>query len=233
MKNNFKTQITLILFLISTLAFAQETETRSLGKFTELRVTEGIELIAKKGSTNSIELEVSRIDLDRIITEVRGDRLTVQLKRNTYSSRNRSRRIRAYLTYTEEMEEVVATTAAEITFEDLIKTNRLKVTTSTSGQVEGKIQVKYLDTSATTSGRVELTGKAEEVEATASTGGTIYAYDVEASEVYAKANTGADVRVNAQDRLRASANTGGSVSYRGRPKTDIRSNTGGSIRRAR
>lgn len=233
MKNNYKTQITLILFFVASLAFAQEKETRSLDKFNELRVAEGIELIAKKGTTNSIELEVDRIDMDRVITEVRGDRLTVQLKRNTFSNRNRGRKIKAYLTYTEDMEAIVASTAAEIVFEDMIKSERLKVSASTSGQVEAKVQVKYLDTSATTSGRIELTGDADEVEATASTGGTIYAYDVEASEVYAKANTGADVRVNAQDRLRASANTGGTVSYRGKPKTDTRSNTGGSIRRAR
>lgn len=233
MKNNFKTQITLILFFIASLAFAQEKETRSLDKFNELRVAEGIELIATKGTTNSIELEVDRFDIDRVLTEVRGDRLIVQLKRNSFSNRNRGRRIKAYLTYTEDMEAIVASTAAEIVFEDMIKSSRLKINTSTSGQVEAKVQVKFLDTSATTSGRIELTGDADEVEATASTGGTIYAYDVEAGEVYAKANTGADVRVNAQDRLRASANTGGTVSYRGRPKTDTRSNTGGSIRRAR
>lgn len=233
MKNNFKTQITLILFFIASLAYAQEKETRSLSTFNELRVAEGIELIAKKGTTNSIDLEVDRIDLERVITEVRGGKLTVQLKRSSFSNRNRGRKIKAYLTYTEDMESIVASTSAEIVFEDMIKSNRLKISTSTSGQVEAKLQVKYLDASATTSGRIELTGDADEVEATASTGGTIYAYDVEAGEVYAKANTGADVRVNAQDHLRASANTGGSVRYKGRPKTDTRSNTGGSIRRAR
>lgn len=224
-----KTQLALILFFLSTVAFAQDKETRSLNKFSELRVSEGIELIARKGNENSIELEVSRIDLDRVVTEVRGDRLSVHLRRGNY----RSRSVRAVLTYTEEIDDIVVSTGAEAVFEDMIKTERLDIRTSTSGMVDAKIEVKYLDLSASTSGRIDLTGDADDVEATASTGGTIYAYDVEASEVYARANTGADVRVYANDRLRASAGTGGTVSYRGRPKTDTRTSTGGSVRRAR
>ncbi|WP_170827508.1 head GIN domain-containing protein [Roseivirga sp. 4D4] len=233
MKNTIKTQITIILLFITSIAFAQETDTRSLDSFTELKVSEGIQVIAKKGNENSVDIEVSRMDIDRVRTEVRGDRLSIFVSRNSWSRRNRNGRIRVTLTYTEEIEEIVANTSAEISFEDMIETRRLSVTTSTSGVVDAKIKVTSLDLSATTSGRIDMTGDADEVEATASTGGTIYAYDVEAIEVYAKANTGADVRVNAQERLRASANTGGTVSYRGRPKADVRSNTGGSIRRAR
>ncbi|MFY0594007.1 head GIN domain-containing protein [Roseivirga sp.] len=233
MKNNFKTQITIILLLIASVAFAQEKETRDLDRFTEIRVSEGIEVIAKKGNSNSVELEVDRIDLDRILTEVRGDRLTIKLRRNSYSRRNNRRTVKAYITYTEEMEEIVATTGSEVIFEDMIKVKELRISTSTSGKVDVKAEVTYLDMSATTSGRVEVRGKAVEIEAKASTSGTIYAYDVEAEEAYAKANTGADVRVNATDRLRASANTGGTVSYRGRPQIDMKSNTGGKVRRAR
>lgn len=233
MKNIFKTQITIILLFIASIAFAQNSETRDLDKFSELKVSEGIEVIAKKGNENSVEIEVSRLDVDRIITEVRSDRLSIYVRRNSWSSRNQKGRIRVILTYTEEMDEIVVNTSAEVSFEDMIKTRSLSITTSTSGTVEAKVQVTSLDLSATTSGRIDVTGDADELEAKASTGGTIYAYDAEAKDVYAKANTGADVRVNAQDKLRATANTGGSVSYRGKPKADVRSNTGGSVRRAR
>lgn len=233
MKNIFKTQLTIALLFLSVIAFAQNGETRSLDKFSELKVSEGIDVIAKKGSVNSVDIEVRGIDVDRVRTEVRGDRLTISLRRNTFSSRNRGKGIRVTLTYTEELEEIVVNTGSEAIFEDMLKTKRLSITTSTSGVVEAKVQVTTLDLSATTSGRIDLTGEADEVEASASTGGTIYAYDVEAMEVYAKANTGADVRVNAQDRIRASANTGGTVSYKGRPEADVRSNTGGKVRKAR
>ena len=75
-----------------------------------------------------------------------------------------------------------------------------------------------LELKASTSGRIDIQGKAEEVEAGASTGATIYAYDMEAKEVSARANTGADVRIMAEDYLRGRAGTGGNISYRGRPK---------------
>lgn len=233
MKNIFKTQITIILLFIGAVAFGQNSDTRDLDKFTELKVSEGIEVVAKKGNKNSVEIRVSGMDVDRVITEVRGDRLNIFVKRNVWSSRNRSGKMKVSLTYTEEMEEIVVNTSAEVLFEDVIKSRRLSIIASTSAMVEAKVEVTTLDMSSTTSGRIDIEGDADEVEAKASTGAVIYAYSVEAVEVYAKANTGADVRVNAQDRLRASANTGGTISYRGKPKTDVRSNTGGSIKRAR
>lgn len=107
----------------------------------------------------------------------------------------------------------------------------MPIYSSTSGFVRLKAEAKYIDLGATTSGRIDIEGTAEEVDANASTGGTIYAYDLESNDAYARANTGADVRINAEERLRASAGTGGSIRYMGKPRTDIRTNTGGSVRR--
>ena len=114
----------------------------------------------------------------------------------------------------------------------LIKTERLDITASTSGIVEAEINVEMLDLSATTSGQIDLSGNAKEIEASASTGGEIDAFDVDTDDVYAKASTGAAVRVTANERLKGSANTGGDVRYRGNARTDIRTSTGGSVRKS-
>lgn len=229
MKNSNKILFTLALVFASVFVYAQDKETRSLDKFVEIRVSEGIELIAKKGSENKIELEVDYVDIDRVVTEVRGGSLSVHMERGNY----RRKRVKAILTYTEELEEIKVSTAAEAIFEDKIKSQSLQVSTSTSGFVDiQSIEVERLDLRATTSGRIDIEGTADDVKAGASTGGTIYAYDVEARDVRARANTGADIRVNAEDFLTASAGTGGSVKYKGRPRTDVSTNTGGSVRRS-
>lgn len=195
-----------------------------------MKVSEGIKVIAKKGNENSISLDIYRIDVEDVVTEVRGGRLYVRIARGLRNSR--SRRIEAVLTYTEDLESINVSTSAEVSFEDMLEVDRLDIVASTSGSVDVKVKAKEIDLSASTSGRIDLVGDAEELEASASTGATVYAFNLEVSEAYSKANTGADIRINALDRLRASAGTGGTIRYKGSPKTDVRTNTGGSVRRS-
>lgn len=229
MKNSNKILLTLAMVFASVFVYAQDQETRDLDKFTRISVAEGIELIARKGSENKIELEVDHVDIDRVLTEVRGGSLHVHMERGNY----RKKRVKAILTYTEDLEEIKVSTGAEAIFEDKITGSSLEINTSTSGYAEIKsIDVERLEMRATTSGRIDIEGTADELKAGASTGGTVYAYDVKAKDVRARANTGADVRVSAEDFLTASAGTGGSVKYKGRPRTDVSTNTGGSVRRS-
>ncbi len=231
MKNSIKTQLSFFFLLFTFALSAQDSETRSLDRFNELRVSEGIELIAKKGNENSITLEVSRIDVEDVITEVRGGRLYVRIARRVRTSR--SRRIEAVLTYKDDLESIGASTSAEISVEDMIDVQYLDLKASTSGTVDVKVRAKEVEMSSSTSGRINVVGDADDIEATASTGGMIYAYNLEAKEAYSRASTGGDVRINVSDRLRASASTGGNISYKGQPRTDRRTNTGGSVRRGR
>lgn len=217
---------TLCLLAVISLS-AQETEKRELSRFDEISVAQGIDLVAEKGTTNTIDLEVSRIDLEDVITEVRGGKLYVKLSRGNH----RSNRVRATLTYTEELRDIEVSTGAEAEFRTKIKVDDLEVTTSTSGYVRLSVEAKTVDLGATTSGRINIDGKATEIDASASTGGSIDAFDLVANDAYARANTGADIRLTAEERLRASAGTGGSVRYMGKPRTDVRTNTGGSVRR--
>ena len=60
-----------------------------------------------------------------------------------------------------------------------------------------------------------------------------YAYDLEAEEVLAKANSAGSVKVFATKLIDAKANSGGSIRYRGNPaKEYTSSNSGGSVRKS-
>ena len=227
MKNSIKLSLTLILLSMSMTLLGQDKETRDLDKFYEIRVSEGIILTAEKGTKNSIEIEVlSGADIDEVLTQVRGGQLRVHMERSNY----RRLRVRATLTYTEELEEIIVNTGAEGLFKSKITSDRIELSATTSGYIEANLDAGRLYMSASTSGRIDVQGSADDISAKASTGGTIYAYDVEGKDVQARANTGADVRISAEDYLSASAGTGGSVRYRGKPRTSIRTNTGGSVR---
>lgn len=229
MKNSNQLLTILVVMFISVTSFAQDVELRKLNRFSEIQVSEGIELIAKKGNENSVEISASRIDLEDIYTDQRGDALKLHRRDGRY----RNVRIKMILTYTDELDRIKVNTGAEAIFEDVIKSDRMRVSTSTSGYVELNVNADILDMSSTTSGTIKVEGTAKEIEATAATGGQIKAYDLNAEDVFAKANTGAEVRVSASERLKGSANTGGSIRYKGSPRADIRTNTGGSVRRSR
>jgi len=231
MKKLRKTKITMLMLLLAVFVYAQDNETRDLRSFTEISIAEGIEVIAEKGTENTVEIISKRIDHDRVLTEVRGGQLTIHIDNKWYKSTPRHD-VKIKLTYTDELERIKVNTGAELLVKGEVKGKRLDIHTSTSGMVELKVAVEYLDLSASTSGRIEIEGISEEVDAGASTGGTIYAYDVNSKDVSAKASTGGDIRVNAEDYLRGKASTGGSVYYRGSPRTSMSSSTGGSVRSA-
>lgn len=226
----YSNRITLVFTLLALFnlsLFAQDTETRSLNSFTEIEVAQGIELVAKKGTENKVTIEARGIDTEDVYTDFRGNTLKLRLRQQIFKSPD----VRIELTYTEEPEAVKVSSGAQALFRDVIKTRRLELGASTSGMLEAEIDVESLDMNASTSGGIELSGTAKEIEVSATTGGDIDAMNVDTDEVYAKANTGAIIRVTANERLKASANTGGDLRYRGNPKTDIKTSTGGSIRK--
>lgn len=231
MKKLRKIRITMGMLLLAVFVYAQDNESRDISNFTEISVAEGIEVIAEKGNENTVEIVTRRIDLDRVITEVRGGKLNIHIDNKWYRRTPRND-VKIKLTYTDELERIKVNTGAELFVKGEVKGKRLNIDTSTSGMVELKVAVEFLNMSASTSGRIEVEGMSDEVEAGASTGGIIYAYDVTSKEVSAKASTGGDIRVNAEDYLRGRASTGGSVYYKGSPKTSMNSSTGGSVRSA-
>lgn len=228
MKSITRFTIVLIFLCTATGLFAQQTEIRELESFKSLKVSQGIELVAQKGSKNTAEIEASGLDLYDVVTETRGGTLRIRIE-----GQHRRSNVRITLTYTEDPDEIVVNTAARVSFENEIKVERLRLSSTTSGSLKLKAFSKEADMQATTSGHIDIRGELDKVEISASTGATVDAYDTDTLEARVKANTGADIRLSAEDYLSGSASTGGSVRYKGRPKTDIRTNTGGSIRSGR
>ncbi len=72
-----KRHITLILLLVSGFTFAQTKETRNVGTFTKIGFRVPGKLILKQGSPQSVVLEGDKEILDKIETEVDGNRLTI------------------------------------------------------------------------------------------------------------------------------------------------------------
>jgi hypothetical protein len=220
----------LIVFLtcISTVVFAQETETRSLASFTGVKVSEGISVYLKKGDKESAKVEVTGTKPSNVITEVSGTYLKVHMRDGNYRNVN----AKVYVTYVA-VEKLYASSAGNLYSSETLKGNNMEINASSAGTIEVVVDAGRLEASASSAGDVELKGKARNVIMDASSAGEVDAYDLEADDAEVDAASGGSVKITVKSGLDAKASSGGSIRYRGNPdKSNTTSSSGGSVKKS-
>jgi len=218
-----------LLLSVTTCIWAQETQTRSVGAFSGVKVAEGIDVYLIKGDKESARVEVTGTGLENVITEVSGSYLKVHMRDGNYRGHVSAK---VYVTYVK-INKLSASSAGSIFSEGTINTDDLEISSSSAGNVEVTINARGVEVSASSAGEVELKGKAKSVDADASSAGEVDAYDLDAERVEAKASSGGSVKVTASNELDANASSGGSIRYRGNPDKSItNSSSGGSVKKS-
>lgn len=224
-----KNFLVLIAYLVMmATACAQQTETRAVGSFRGVKVSQGIDVYLKKGDKEAVKVEVTGTSIDNIITEVSGSYLKIHMKEGHF----RDRTVKVYVTYVE-VTKLSASSSGNIYAEGVIKTDNLEVSASSAASIEVTVEVNFLEAGASSAGQIDLKGKTKNLSADASSAGEIDAYDVDAEVVSAEASSGATVKVSVSKELTAHASSGGGVRYRGNPAKSITdSSSGGSVRKS-
>lgn len=222
--------ILLILVLIACSTFAQQTETRSLEKFSGVRVGEAIDLYLKKGDKESAKVEVEGVKLTDVITEISGNYLRVHMRSGNYQGR---RTVKVYVTYVSNIERIGASSAASVFSEGLIKTNTLDISANSAANVELSVEAETVRVDVGSAGDVTIEGKAKNFSVEASSAGSVDAYNFECEKVEATVSSAGSAKVNVTKSLDAEASSGGSVRYRGNPtNTNTDSSSGGSVKKS-
>jgi len=195
------------------------------GDFTRVKVSNGIDLYIKQGSSNEISVEADENLHDIIITEVEGDRLKIYTERNIWRAKSN----KVYLTV-RNLEELKATSGSDVYSQGVLKVKDLIVSTSSGADMRIEVDADNVNSSSSSGADLRIKGKANFHETQASSGSSIDAYGLESKEVSAKVSSGADIRVYASESISARANSGGDIRYKGNPeKVDKRSSSGGGI----
>lgn len=217
------------VLLIAVQVFGQEKVVRNVGSFTEVQVSQGIDLILQGDKKEGIVLIMANgMDADEVLTEVRGNRLKIHLEGNRY--RNIS--VKVYVGYSK-LEGISASSASTVYAEGVIKGDRMTIDVSSAADVEVSVDVNDLSVSASSSGDVEVAGKSKYLEVSVSSAGGVDAYDLEAENVRVRASSGAGAKVNAKNEIDAHASSGASIRYIGNPsKSRTDSSSGGSVRKS-
>jgi hypothetical protein len=234
MKTLLKISAVLLLFL-TTSCFLEGvkgnrnviTQNRDIASdFNALHVSQGINVKLTMGSTTSLKLEADENLHDIIRTEVEDGVLRIYSEKNIYSAKKRT----VYLTATD-LNEIKVTSGAEVATENTIKTEELKVSTTSGANAKLNLEVANVTCSSTSGSNARLSGRAEKLTVSATSGANIKAKDLEALICEAKATSGSVVSVYATQELDARASSGGNISYSGDPEiVKKNSSSGGNIR---
>src|SRR5882672_12304677 len=91
-------QFLILVFLgVTGLAWAQQSENRTVSSFKGIKVAEGIDVYLKKGDKEALRVEVTGINPSAVITEVSGDYLKIHMQEGRY----RDKTVKVYVTYVE------------------------------------------------------------------------------------------------------------------------------------
>lgn len=220
---------------------------RSVGEFSKISVSEGINAFVVMGEKESIKIEADENLEELIVIEVKGDWLKVHLK----NAVKNYKKLDVYIT-ADDLEAVKSSSSANVTIENDVEAERFSANASSAGSLSIKeLNVNELDGNASSSGKIyinDLTAKKADLDASSAgnikiEGGTIEVFDGEASssgdlsmpmvqaeKCSARASSGGYIGVTVNETLEGKASSGGSIKYSGSPKVDKKeTSSGGSI----
>jgi hypothetical protein len=227
-----KLALIILILYTTTVALAQQTETRNVGSFTGVKAAEGIDVYLKKGDKESVKVEVSgsgsSAKTDVVLTEVSGSYLKVHMKEGNH----RNVEVKVYVTYVQ-LDKLSSSSAGSIFSEGAIKASSMEISASSAGTIDVSLEAGDVEVSSSSAGDIELKGSAKSLSADASSAGQIDAFDLESEKVEAEASSGASLKVKVTKDLVAHASSGGSIRFLGNPdKLITDSSSGGSVKKS-
>lgn len=225
-----KIQVLFGLLLMSGAVLGQQSEVRSLDRFTGVKSAEAVDVYLKKGDKESVRVEVTGSKLSDVLTEVSGSYLKIHM-RDEMNFRGR-RDVKAYVTYVE-IDKISASSASNVFSDGPIKATSMEVHASSAANIEISLEADRVQVHASSAGDVTLEGKAKSIDAEASSAGEVDAYNFVTETAEASASSAGSIKLNVSLELAGHASSGGSIRYRGNPsKTNTNSSSGGSVKRS-
>ena len=195
-------------------------------KFSEVKVSTGIDLYLTQGNNVSVTVEADDNIIDLLITEVKGDVLHVHFDKNI--GRVESKKV--YLTMPD-IKSLKASSGADIVTKSKIKADKLNISASSGADIEAELEVNELICKSSSGSDIDLRGKSNKATVQASSGSEINASELIVNHVIAESSSGADITITANESLTADASSGADIRYKGSPKEkDIDKSSGGSVR---
>ena len=226
------------LLTIASFAFAQKiindpnAETRTVGSFTGIEVSGGIDLYLS-GGNEVVAVSASRTEYrDRIRTEVENGILKIWYDSKWGVSINGNKNLRAYVSY-KTLKSLAASGGSDVNVDGTISTPELALRVSGGSDFKGAVDVNKLTVRQSGGSDVRISGKATTLDVDASGGSDFKGYDLVAEVCELEASGASDIEITANRELSARASGASDIHYRGKPAVKEARSSGASSVKAR
>ena len=216
--------LSLCFIVVSVVAIGQKKETRSVGSFTEISLGISANVYLKQGNTIHLELEGYEEDLQKIITEVDGDRLRIKHDGKWFGGWKQEK-VNIYITMPI-IEGLSVSGSGDIVGEGKFKSNHLDLSISGSGDIDLDIETGDVEVSISGSGDIKLAGKCDLVDVRISGSGKFDAREMVAKSCEIKIAGSGTCYVHATESIESKVSGSGDIYYLGDPKQVNNSSAG-------
>jgi hypothetical protein len=225
MKKQLLILTTLLFGLMWHVQAQSSKDTRNLRNFNAVKVSNSIKAELVQGDRNSIEIEVSGIDIGLVETEIVDKTLEIKLAKGNY----RNQTVNVKVTYREILG-VEATTSASVVVKSPIESEESYVFATTSAYLEAEFVSDILNIEAATNAKMYLKGSADQVRVKAFTNAEIDGKSLKVQDLEIQANTAATVHLKVASSIDGALATAAKLFYEGNPaKINIKTNTGAKV----
>jgi len=211
-------------------------EVRPLADFNSLSVSSFVKVVLERAGSPSVKVVAEGIDLDKVITEVNGNKLKISLQ-DLSKFKRCDCKVTAFVSYTslKEIEagessevkgtvikssvlEISALNSAEIVFTGL-ETDALTLSASNSSEVSvARVETDVLTLSASNSAELSIKGgKSEKTTIKASNSSEVEGLNLVSVSAKVSASNSAEVSLSVEKELEAEAMNSAAVRYKGNP----------------
>lgn len=200
-------------------------ETRKVGDFQGVSVTSGMNVHLIHGDQQKVVVVADANLHDLIETKVEGNILEVRALANIWKAHEKK-----VVVTSPEISEISGTAGSTIVTDNQLVAGKIKIKGSAGSTLRINIDGQNVEISANSGANVEMEGYVRELIIRTSSGANIKAGDLKVDKCDAKASSGGNMWISAQNELTADASSGGNIFYSGTPAAfNQSSSSGGNI----
>lgn len=191
---------------------------RSVGEYDYVSLAGWFDVELIDGKEGELTLTGEENLLKYIETEVKDGKLTIKKERGVTLRPSNWKNSILVKVPVESIEGASLSGSGDVVGKTTLKAERFRTGISGSGDIVLDVEANDLKASMSGSGDITLSGRATNFEVSVSGSGDIKAYDLEADFVDAQVSGSADIKVTANQALKARVSGSGDISYKGNPK---------------
>lgn len=200
---------------------------RSVGDYDAVASAGWFDVELVSGQEGELTLKGEENLLEYIKTEVKDGKLVIKTEKGVNLRPSNWNSGILITVPVETINSVSLSGSGDVVSKTTIRSDDFKASVAGSGDVSLTVEATRLKASLSGSGDIDLSGSAKNFEVSVAGSGDIKAYDLEADYVDAQVSGSADIKVTANQGLKARVSGSGDISYKGNP-TKIDTKTSGS-----